>query len=196
MITIAINIKEREYRAFQDFSVVDEQEMVVEGYAAVFDSPTILYNWEGIDYKEQIARGAFNNAEMQDVILNYDHQGKVVARTRNKTLMLTIDDKGLLIRAQLGGTEEGRRLYEEVRGGYLDKMSFAFTVAEDDYNKQTHMRTINKFKRLYDVSIVSIPAYNDTTVSARSFFSAAAEEERKALDNAQLRQRLLLRTLI
>jgi HK97 family phage prohead protease len=109
-----------------------------------------------------------------------------MARTRNKTLQLSVDDRGLYIRARLDGTEEGRKLYEEVKGGYLDKMSFAFSVAEEDYSGDTQTRTIKKIQRLYDVSVVSLPAYDDTSISARSYFSAVAEEERRALESASM----------
>jgi HK97 family phage prohead protease len=123
---------------------------------------------------------------MNDVVLNYNHNGKVMARTRNKTLQLSVDNRGLYIRARLDGTEEGRRLYEEIKGGYLDRMSFAFSVADEDYSGDTQMRTIKKIQRLYDVSVVSLPAYDDTSISARSYFSAVAEEQRKALESASL----------
>ena len=185
---MAINLKDREYRSFAEFRLAEpnEGEMVIEGYAVVFNSPTVMYSLGDTEYKEQIDMQAFAGADMNDVILNYNHAGKVVARTRNKTLQLSVDTKGLLVRARLDGTEEGRRLYEEIQGGYLDKMSFAFSVAEEDYNNDTLTRTIKKVQRLYDVSVVSLPAYDDTSVSARSYFSAVAEEQRKALESASM----------
>ncbi len=115
-----------------------------------------------------------------------------MARTRNQTLQLTIDNKGLYVRARLDGTSEGRKLYEEIRGGYIDRMSFAFTVAEDEYQKETRTRVIRKVKKLYDVSAVDIPAYDTTSISARSFFEAQEEIERKEKEK---RKRLLLMTL-
>lgn len=139
-------------------------EMYVEGYAATFNSLTVLYESDGIEYKEQIAPGAFMGADMSDVIFNYNHGGKVIARTRNKTLVVKADRKGLFIRARLDGTEEGRKLYEEIKGGYIDRMSFQFSVEKDKYDTTTHTRTINKFKRLYDVSAVDIPAYDATSI--------------------------------
>jgi len=185
---MAINLNEREYRSFAEFRLAEENEgeMIVEGYAVVFNSPTVMYQLGEDEYKEQIDMQAFAGADMNDVILNYNHTGKVMARTRNKTLQLTTDERGLYIRAKLDGTEEGRRLYEEIKGGYLDKMSFAFSVAEEDYNGSTLTRNIKKIQRLYDVSVVSLPAYDDTSISARSYFSAVAEEQRKALESASL----------
>ena len=185
---MAINLKDREYRSFAEFRLAESDEggSWVEGYAAVFESPTVLYEFDGVQYKETIERSAFEASDMRDVILNYNHEGKVVARTRNKTLQLAIDDRGLFVRARLDGTEEGRRMFEEIQGGYLDKMSFAFSIAEEEFDKQSRTRSIKKIQRLYDVSVVSLPAYDDTSISARSFFSAVAEEERKALESAAM----------
>src|SRR5690554_3369925 len=118
--------KDRDYRQFE--IRVGEEQNIIEGYAVVFDTVETMFEYEGIEYKEQIKRGAFDGALMNDVVLNFNHGGKPVARTKNNTLHLTIDDRGLMVRADLSGTEEGRRLYEEVKGGYLDKMSFAFTI--------------------------------------------------------------------
>jgi HK97 family phage prohead protease len=117
-----------------------------------------------------------------------------MARTRNNTLELNIDESGLFVRAKLDGTEEGRKLYEEIRGGYIDRMSFSFTVGEERYDRENRMRVIEGIKRIYDVSAVDIPAYDTTSISARSFFEAEAEKERKALDSALARKKLLLKT--
>ena len=170
--------KDREYRAFE--MRIADGEMNVEGYAAIFNSPTVLYSYDGIDYKEEIDVNAFAKAEMADVVMNYNHQGKPVARTKNGTLSLSIDSTGLYVRANLSGTEEGRHLYEEIKGGYIDKMSFAFTVSEDAYDRDTHMRRILGINRLFDVAAVDIPAYDATTISARSYFSAEAEKMKVA----------------
>lgn len=163
----------------------NSEELYVEGYAAVFDSPTVLFEMDGVEYKEQICKGAFDNCNMTDVIFNYNHSGKVMARTRNKTLELNIDDKGLFIRARLDGTEEGRNLYEEIKGGYIDRMSFAFTVNEESYDRAKHQWNVRDIKRLYDVSAVSIPAYDDTSISARKNFILEAEAQEKARQAAE-----------
>lgn len=175
-------LQERKFD-FEVRSVQDEQggeELVVEGYAAVFDSPTVLFEYEGVEYKEQICRGAFDGCQMTDVIFNYNHEGKVLARTRNKTLELNIDEKGLKIRARLDGTDEGRKLYEEIKGGYVDRMSFAFRTQEESFDKENNQWNVRKVKRLYDVSAVSIPAYDDTVISARKSFILEAEAQEKA----------------
>ncbi|MFA5396798.1 MAG: HK97 family phage prohead protease [Methanogenium sp.] len=173
----------------------DKKELYVEGYAATFNSPTVLWEYDGIEYKEQIDDRAFDEADMTDVIFNYNHQGKVMARTRNKTLTLSTDQKGLYFRARLDGTEEGRRLYEEIDGGYIDRMSFSWTTKESAYDNENHIRTIRKVKKLYDVSAVAIPAYDDTSISARSYFEMEIEKE-KALVSAELRKKLIIQTLL
>jgi len=168
--------KDRFYRQFEIRAQDDG--MTVEGYAATFDQPTVMYEYDGVEYKEVISRGAFDKSQMADVVMNFDHQGKPVARTKNSTLNLTIDNVGLKVKADLSGTQEARTLYEEIKAGYIDKMSFAFTVEDESYDKATHTRSINSIKRLYDVAAVSIPAYDSTSIQARSFFEAEAEKER------------------
>ena len=130
---MAITPETRDYRTFEVRALSadgsgEEQKYRVEGYAAVFDEETVLYEYDGIEYKEVIDRSAFTGAEMRDVVMNYNHGGKPVARTKNGTLQLTVDTRGLRISADLSGTEEGRRLYEEIRGGYLDQMSTAQSI--------------------------------------------------------------------
>ena len=134
--------------------------------------------------------GLSPNCDMSDVIFNYNHGGRVAARIRNNTLKLSLNDVCMEMDAFLGGTEYGRNLLEEIRGGYIDKMSFAFVVAEDgdEYDPATHTRTITRIKKLYDVSAVDIPAYDTTSISARSFFEVEYEKEKRALEQARLRE--------
>lgn len=172
---------DREYRHFAvELRASAENEMIVEGYAARFDESTVLYSFDGVDYREVIERTAFDSCNMNDVVMNYNHAGKPVARTKNNTLQLNVDDVGLKIKADLSGTEEGRRLYEEIKGGYIDKMSFAFKINDggDSYDRDTHTRHINTVQRLYDVAAVDAPAYDTTSIYARSYFSAEAEKEK------------------
>lgn len=175
----------------------EKKELWVEGYAVRFDSPTVLFEYGGIEYKEQIDSRAFEECNVSDVIFNYNHSGKVMARTRNNTLQLEVKEDGLYIRARLDGTEEGRKLYDEIRGGYIDRMSFQFTVREESYDKENHMWTVRKLKRLYDVSAVDIPAYDDTSIEARKNFilEAGAQEERERKAAAELRKRKLVTTI-
>lgn len=188
--------KGREYRALVDLNVAQPQEgeaenYIVRGTAVVFNRPTVLWENDGVKYCEAIDRHAFDECDMSDVIMNYNHGGKVVARLRNKTLTLKIDDQGLHIEADLSGTEEGRKLYEEIKGGYIDRMSFSFTIRESKYDTVTHTRTVTKIKKLYDVSAVDIPAYEETSISARSFFEEENSKEAAALEQASRRKRLI-----
>ena len=174
----------------------DSDKYYVEGYATTFDEPYHLYYYDdkGHEVKEQVSRNAFDNTDMSDVIFQYDHEGRVFARLSNDTLKLNIDDHGLFIRAYLGGTEIGRNLYEEIKGGYTNKMSFGFTVTDDSFEEDgsDYLRTIKSIGKLYDVSAVSIPANDFTEISARNHCDGAIaeieterarlEEERKALE--------------
>lgn len=183
--------KDRNYRSFEIRAEPDGQ--IVEGYAAVFEQDTVLYEADGIQYKEVISRGAFDHADMRDVVMNYNHAGKPVARTKNGTLSLLVDSTGLKITADLSGTEEGRKMYEEIKGGYIDKMSFCFLTSGEEYNKTTHTRRITGFKRLFDVAAVDLPAYDTTSIQARSFFLAEAEKERaEARRRAGLKLKIIL----
>lgn len=187
MYRIFTNLKVRN-ETIQDESGQDINEMIVQGQAVTFESETVLFKCGNTEYKEVIDRNAFNETDMTDVIFNYNHGGKVVARTRNNTLKLSIDSNGLNIEARLDGTEEGRRLYEEIKGGYIDRMSFCFTVKEESYNQETHTWRVLKIDKLYDVSAVDFPAYDTTSISARSSRLAVAEKEQKALERAQLQK--------
>lgn len=191
---IQFYVQVRKAEQSEDGGEQQDDEMIVEGYAVKFNSPTVLFEYDGIEYKEQIDDRAFQEAKMDDVIFNYDHQGKVMARTRNKTLELEVREDGLFMRAKLSGTEEGRKLYEEIRGGYIDRMSFQFSIKKEAYDKENHMWTVRKVKRLYDVSAVSIPAYDDTSIEARRNFilEADAQEKRERKAAAELRKRRLI----
>jgi HK97 family phage prohead protease len=176
----------------------ENRDMIVEGYAITINTPTVMYEYGGIKYYEVIAPGALDDADMRDVPFKYNHSDNVMimARTRNKTLSLSIDEKGLKIKANIAKTSVGKDLYTLIKRGDIDKMSFAFTVEEESYNSESHTRTILKFKKIWDVAAVDNPAYDTTSISARSFFSAEAEKEQKALENAELRKRLIIETLL
>ena len=194
----------REYRAMT-MTVLPEEDsdgkMVVEGYAATFNQPYLLYDSPSYRIFEQIAPTAFDDCDMSDVIMQYDHEGRVFARTRNGTLTLILDSGGLKTVANLGGTDIGRQLYQEIKGGYTDKMSFAFLVAEDnkvstvdsESRVETVIRTITKISKLYDVSAVSIPANDMTSISARRFSDGVIGEiKAERLQRAKKKLKLLL----
>lgn len=169
----------RTYRNVQKIEARAEEDggKFVEGYATVFSTPYELWSMDGYTVLEQIDPAAFDECEMSDVIMQYNHEGRVFARTSNKTLEVKTDDTGLYTRADLGGTELGSQVYEEISGGYTDKMSFGFKVKEDkreitedkETGQVTVLRTITKIGKLYDVSAVSLPANDATSISARSY---------------------------
>lgn len=173
----------------------NSQEMWIEGYAVKFNSPTVLFEFDGIEYKEQIANDAFAEARMDDVIFNYNHAGRVFARTRNRTLQLTADGQGLFVRARLDGTAEGRTLYDDIKNGFVDRMSFRFTVAKESYETDKRLWTVERVKRLYDVAAVDIPAYDDTSIEARKAFAleAVAQEQKRKADAELAKQKLKLK---
>lgn len=179
---------------------ISQEEMVIEGYAATFDQPTVLYEIDGIEYKEVIERGAFDGADFRDCCLKYNHNDSVpiLARTRGRSLELFVDEVGLRFKATLFNTQSAKDVYELVKQRALDKCSFAFTIKEDSYDRNTHTRTIKKFDKIFDVSVVDIPAYDSTSVdvSARSFFDLENERERKELENLNLRKKLILMTML
>lgn len=168
----------REYRRMSMEARTDLDEYIVEGYATTFDEPYHLYNTENGEVKEQVSKDAFENTDMDDVIMQYDHEGRVFARLSNNTLKLDVDEHGLKVTAYLGGTELGRNLYEEIKGGYTNKMSFGFTVTDDEVRAdgKDYLRTIKSIGKLYDVSAVSIPANDYTEISARSHCDGAIAE--------------------
>ena len=193
----------REYRRIDvhAMEVREEQDgrMVVEGYATTFNQRYVLCDWGDLVIDEEIDPQAFNDTDMSDVIMQYDHEGRVFARTKNDTLVLNVDNHGLHVRAYLDGTDIGRQLYQEIRGGYTDKMSFGFTVGSDIRSEETKdgknyiHRRITGIKKLYDVSAVSIPANDTTEISARSYCDGViAELEAERLAAVQ-RARILLK---
>lgn len=162
----------REYRKMLlEVREAEDTDYMVSGYATTFDEPYTLYGiGDGKVVKEQVSRNAFDNTDRSDTIMQFDHEGVVFARLSNETLKLTVDDHGLFVEAYLGGTANGRNLYEEIKGGYINKMSFGFTVTDDDFVEADYgyLRTIKAIGKLYDVSAVSIPANDFTEISARS----------------------------
>lgn len=190
---------EREYRAvILPLQIPTSEKRIdsdyyVEGFATTFNKPYLLYELDGVKYYEEIDRHALDEADLSDVIMQYDHQGKVLARLSNGTLGLEPTEKGLFIYADLSKSQAAKELYEEIKNGLVTKMSWAFTVAEDEYNRETRTRTITKIKKVYDVSAVSIPANGDTEISARSWLDGVIEaEKREALE----RRKRIIKTII
>ncbi len=198
---------EREYRTFKnnfEFRAAEDKTAIsyeVEGLASTFDDPYLLFEYndafEGkkVEVWEKVDRDAFKEADTSDTVFQYNHGGHVFARTKNGTLKLEANETGLEVRADLGGTQGGRDMAEEIRGGYIDKMSIGFTVAEDvtvteeDPEKILVTRTITKVKKLYDVSAVDFPANPNTDINARSMEQARQDFVDKALSDLRIQKR-------
>lgn len=183
----------------------DEGKMIVEGYAVTFDKETLIGDEEHGFY-EVIDKKAFDDADIKDVPLKYNHADNhlILARTRNGSLALSVDEVGLKVRAELLDTQSNRDIYKSIEAGLLDKMSFAFTVSGQSWDRsgETPKRTITAIDRLFDVSVVDLPAYDSTSIAvARSLEYADAEI--KALESAEneakanaLRKRLSIKIKI
>lgn len=198
---------------FRDFRLLNLEErkaedgtdeLVVEGKACTFNEETVLYSSNDYEAREVIDPGAFANCDMNDVIFNYNHCGRVYARTRNNTLSLEVKEDGLYMKAVLRSDDQGHKeLYNDIKTGTIDKMSFAFTVNDSKWEfeqkdgKDIDTRTILGINKLYDVSAVDIPAYDTTSISARSLYEAVSEtrsaESRKKAEALEIeKQKLLL----
>lgn len=186
--------KVRQYRDLKLDAKEGDDAMVVEGYATTYNQPYILFtdrmkDKDGKEYSigiyEQVDRKAFDDADMSDVIFQYNHEGRVFARLSNGTMELNKDDDhGLLVSANLGETDIGRQLYQEIKGGYTNKMSFGFTIKrmtdleefDDGEFDENYLYTIEQIGKLYDVSAVSLPQNDFTSISAREFNDGAISE--------------------
>lgn len=195
---------EREYRDFT-LTVIekedDEEIKEVRGYASTFNQPYTLYEDDEVVIQEQVSERAFDNADMSDVIMQYDHQGRVFARMSNGTLEVTPDEEGLAIRANLGGTDIGRQLYEEIKGGYTTKMSYGYRVSGAEWERKTledgrllDLRTVTQVSKVYDVSAVSLPANDGTSISVRTLTDGEVEKVKAERRAFELEKRKLLMT--
>ena len=200
-----VKTNEREYRNFTLDAVRDEQNpdsKRVRGYATTFGNTYVLYSDEEYEIREQVDAHAFDDCDMSDTIMQYDHEGRVFARVSNGTLSLGVDEKGLAIEGDLGGTELGAQLYQEIAGGYTTKMSMGFKVdrsrdvwtSEELNGKTIETRTIYKIDKLFDVSAVSLPANDATSISARELTDGVIEQLRA--ERLEARRAETLRKLI
>lgn len=201
--------KECQFRDFKLTAVAKraaldgKEELVVEGRACTFNDETVLWKYGDYEAHEIIDANAFAECDMTDVIFNYNHSGRVYARTRNNTLSLEVKKDGLYMKAVLRADDQGHQeLYNDIASGTIDKMSFAFHIEKSEWrfveegDKEIDIRTVLKIDKLYDVSAVDIPAYDTTSISARSQFSAVSEERaaesRKAKEELELEKEKLL----
>ena len=191
-----------EIRSAETEEVEQEDRKIVRGYASTFNEPYTLYENDDWRFDEVVDSKAFDNTDMSDVIMQYDHEGRVFARMSNNTLTVIPDERGLLIEADLGGTELGRQLYEEIRGGYTNKMSFGFIVDGEEVRdtkasdgKALTVRTITSVRKLYDVSAVSLSANDATSISVRTLTDGEIERiraERLEAERLELRRKKLM----
>ena len=166
----------------------DSPSYQVEGYASTFD-PYVLMTIDGKDYSERIDPKAFDDADLSDVVFRVDHEGPVYARTSAGTVSLDVDNHGLHNVTDLSRTQRSRDLYEDIAAGNYQKMSFAFTVAEDHYERSTRTRVIDRIEKVFDISAVSFPANPTTFLSARDYFDGVIEAERAERLEAERRER-------
>lgn len=205
---------ERQYRSMMPLAIVGDgvskrfdTDYYVEGYASTFNDPYTLYKYGDWEYVEVIDPDAFRDADMSDIIMQFDHQGKVYARMSNHTLIVEPDQHGLFVAADLGKTTNSRMMWEDIDAGLVTRMSWGFTIAPDgisyvdDESQHRTTATITKVTKIFDVSAVSLPADPNTEISARSLYDGAIErvqEERLLRETAQreremARSRLALR---
>ena len=178
----------REYRNTGAFEV-DEENMVI-GYASTFEAYPMM-EIDGVTYYERIDRNAFENADMSDVVFLRDHEGRVLARTKNGSVQVWTDDHGLAQRTNLGLTGASREMLEDIKTGNYTQMSFSFVVDADHFDKETHTRVIDRIKKVYDISAVAFPAnpYTEIGLSARDYFDGVIEMERAERLEAERKER-------
>lgn len=177
-----------------------DSECYVEGYAAGFDTYP-LYDYGGVTIYERFERGCFDGCDMSDIIMQYDHEGRVYARNSNNTLAVEVDDNGLFIAADLSRTSGARSLYEDISAGMITKMSWCFVPDDTEFDDKTNTIIHRHIKKIFDVSAVSIPANQNTAINARNADLAmrlggateAALKEFEQLKNQ--RRRILIKTL-
>ena len=186
--------QDREYRSMElrivQIEESEEKSYMVEGYASTYE-PYKMMTRDDVDYFEQISPEAFKDADMSDVVFRVDHEGRVYARSSAGTLNVWPDEHGLAQKADLSKTQAARELFADIEAGNYPQMSFAFTVAEDHYDKATHTRIIDRIAKVFDVSPVSFPANPGTvlSVSTRDYFNGVIEMEQAERLEEERRER-------
>lgn len=165
-------MKDREYRDFALSDMVltrdgeNNEQYIVEGYAMKWAPYKLYEDYDGQPVFEEFKRNCFEGCDLSDVIFQENHTGSVLARIRNKTLELSFDDTGMYIRANLGMSQKGRDLYEAIRNGLMDRMSWGFIPGEYEFDKQSRTFVHRSIKKTFDVSCVSLPANDNTIISS------------------------------
>lgn len=164
-----------------------DSEYYVEGYAARYDPYVLYHDYDDQPVYERFERGCFDNCDMSDIIMQFDHEGKVLARTSNGSLIVEVTDEGLFVAADLGRTEAARDLYEDIKAGMITKMSWRFRVGTHYYDQESRTIVHKTVKKVYDVAPVSIPANDDTEIGARAWVDG--EIAQAARSEAELDER-------
>lgn len=196
---------DREYRSFQSFEIEERDKdmpIIVEGYASTFE-PYEMMEIDGEKYYERIDRNAFDEADMSDVVFLLDHTGRVYARTKNGSIELSVDERGLYTKTDLSRTEKAREVAEDIAVGNYTQMSFSFIVDKDHFDRASRTRVIDKIKKVFDISAVGFPANPNTNIglSMRDYFNGEiemiqaerleAEKREKELAKLKLKIRLM-----
>lgn len=195
--------KERQYRSIvgiQEYAQEDN-ELILRGSPIVFDRETVLFkDSQGREFLEKIDHHALDACDFSDFIFNRNHgmnDGTVYARSRNGSVTWRIGETALEVEIRLDASDQRHVwLYNDIKAGRVDKMSFSFNNDFGyTYDTVKRTRTITKIDKMYDVSAVDFPAYDDATITAaRDFFSVEGEKEVRELERLARRKRLLLRT--
>ena len=174
-----------------------DSEHYVEGFAARYEPYILYYDWDNQPVYERFERGCFDDCDMSDIIMQYDHEGKVLARNTNGSLIVEVNDEGLFVAADLGRTDAARDLYDDIQAEMVTKMSWRFRTGNYYYDKDTRTIVHLSVKKIYDVSAVSIPANDNTEINARAFVDgeiAEAARRDAELDDRRRRLRLKIKT--
>ena len=175
----------------------EEKSYIVEGYAATHDAYK-LFEVDGVDYFERIEPTAFDDADLSDVVFRVDHEGRVYARSSAGTVEIWHDEHGLGNRTDLSKTQKAREVFDDIEAGNYPQMSFAFTVAEDHFDRDTHTRVIDRIAKVFDVSPVSFPATPNTSLSVatRDYFDGVIEMEKAEILEREKREKQKLKIKI
>lgn len=172
-----------------------DTEHYVEGYAARYEPYVLYYDYDGEPVYERFERGCFDNCDMSDIIMQYDHAGKVMARTSNGSLIVEVTDDGLFVAADLGRTEAARDLYSDIQAGMVTKMSWRFRTGTYYFDQETRTIVHKTVKKIFDVAPVSIPANDDTEINARAWVDGEIAQAARREAELEIRRRKL-RTII
>lgn len=167
----------------------------VEGFAARYEPYVLYYDYDGQPIYERFERGCFNDCDMSDIIMQYDHEGKVFARNTNGSLIVEANDEGLFIAADLGRTDAARDLYDDIQAEMVTKMSWRFRTGNYYFDKDTRTIVHLTVKKIYDVSAVSIPANDNTEINARAFVDGEIAEAARRDAELEERRRKLRATI-